>query len=211
MGKQLTVTVAGQQPIVLDATMKEDPTYEAKVTDHPVERGSVVSDHVTVAPFGITVEGYVSDYPILLEGRTAEEEESLSDAAAKGASDSKDNPFRARPAEVFGMLQDALVNKRLVSLQTPRGNYDSLILIRLSAPTDPKDGAALKVSMTFRELQTAATQTIAMKAPPSAPGASKDKGEKSAKEADAASGGRPKSAAAAMVDAGGEAAKKVVK
>lgn len=52
--------------ISLDASLSEGHSMTAEATDHPVEQGSSISDHVHIKPRVVTIEGIISNHPIKL-------------------------------------------------------------------------------------------------------------------------------------------------
>jgi len=50
--------------IVFDAVKSEDHSLSATVTEHPIEDGSVISDHVIHQPDTLSIEGLVANSPI---------------------------------------------------------------------------------------------------------------------------------------------------
>jgi len=54
--------------ITLDASVRETHTASSTVTDHPVERGSAVSDHIRPDPDTLTMEAWISNTPHFLPG-----------------------------------------------------------------------------------------------------------------------------------------------
>lgn len=54
----------GQQLFVkIDATTRETHTFANDVTDHPVERGAAIADHIRPTPLTLSLEGHISNAP----------------------------------------------------------------------------------------------------------------------------------------------------
>jgi len=47
----------------LDASINEGHTRTAKVSVSPIEDGTTISDHVTLEPVSLSIEGLISDVP----------------------------------------------------------------------------------------------------------------------------------------------------
>src|SRR5713101_5273233 len=60
--------------ITIDATLQEVHKADAEVTEHPVELGADITDHVRPKPVELRIEGIISDTPI---------DDSLLNAAAR--------------------------------------------------------------------------------------------------------------------------------
>ena len=54
--------------LIVDATKQETHTFSASVTDHPVEKGSDISDHTRSNPDLLTLECVISDDPLYAHG-----------------------------------------------------------------------------------------------------------------------------------------------
>lgn len=50
--------------IWIDVSIREQHDYAAEVSEHPVERGSAIADHVRPLPRTIEIEGLVTNHPI---------------------------------------------------------------------------------------------------------------------------------------------------
>lgn len=57
--------------IIVDAFVSEQHSMSAKVTEHPIEGGGVISDHVALQPLCLSIEGLISNTPMHLIGLTA--------------------------------------------------------------------------------------------------------------------------------------------
>lgn len=127
----------------LDASISEQHGFESEVTEHPVEEGADIADHVRARPIVVTIEGVVSDAPIgpVATRRTANALPS-DDALAK-----------------LLAIRDA---REPVTIQTTLGNkspnevgkvYQNMVLTSLSIPRDSATGFALRFSATFTQIQ----------------------------------------------------------
>lgn len=54
--------------LVIDAVLNEDITYSAQATEHPVEDGRYITDHVIKKPMTVEIRGYITDSPIRFFG-----------------------------------------------------------------------------------------------------------------------------------------------
>jgi len=54
--------------LIVDAILQESHDWSAKVTEHPVENGETLSDHVQVLPLVLKIEGIISNTPISFLG-----------------------------------------------------------------------------------------------------------------------------------------------
>src|SRR4051812_43198082 len=107
-----TVIKTPDGDIEVDATLSVGPEHEVKVTEHPIERGSIIADHANVQPDVVKIEGIIGESAIatpLIAGRA--------DAAH---------------AKLTGLKNSA----QLVTVVTRRQTYVDMILTSLSFPMD---------------------------------------------------------------------------
>ena len=55
--------------IFLDATLKENFDAQTEVTNHPIEDGADISDHVILKPLRLVIDGIISETPFTIEGQ----------------------------------------------------------------------------------------------------------------------------------------------
>lgn len=77
--------------VVIDAAEFESHTFEAAVTDHPVEEGIAVSDHIRPLPVRLEITGTISNTPISLPD----------DDFSEGASEDTSGEDIPRPPNTF--------------------------------------------------------------------------------------------------------------
>ena len=53
-----------QQSMIIDATVTESHISEAKPTDHPVEQGADISDHITISNDTLNMDGLIVEFPL---------------------------------------------------------------------------------------------------------------------------------------------------
>lgn len=122
--------------------MRETHTGNADVTQHPVELGVDISDHIRAKPKEYAVQGLISDYPV---------------------SSQPTNVSRAR--EGFLALERMKDTGQLVSVQASLKGYDNMAITSLVATKDPKTGDVLDVTMTLRQVRAVTSQTITLPQP----------------------------------------------
>ena len=54
--------------MTLDISERETHTLSAMVTENEIEDGSVVSDHIRKNPRSVTIDGFISEFPVGLFG-----------------------------------------------------------------------------------------------------------------------------------------------
>lgn len=170
---QLLRTIGGQiAPIVLDATVKESFVTKAEPTQHPVENGADVTDHVIIKPNSLSISGIITETPFagisdLVKATGATVGASIGAAlgpfgAAAGAVvgavggktlagslfGSSDRVLSAVAAE-FVKLRDA---RQPIDIQTGLQLYKGYVLSSCSVSRDQKSGQSISVDLEFIEL-----------------------------------------------------------
>jgi len=128
--------------IALDATLSEVHTSTAQVTDHPVEDGADVSDHVIQRPDELDIAGVISNTPI----------EILGGAAAAF------NPQRAEDA--YEEIRVLKTTGTLITVVTPIRTYEQMAITSLVVNRDSVTGDAVSLSMRMKEVRTVESLTV---------------------------------------------------
>lgn len=149
-------TTAGM--LTLDASLSEAYSASAEVTEHPVETGSAVVDHVRPRPREVRVEGLITEQVV------------TSDAPAD----------RDRPLAAYERLSAILEAGQPVNITSGLTLVENVVMTSLDVPRDRSTGRALRFSATFREIRFATSETVEL--PPSAPQKKVKAGDKSPKE-----------------------------
>lgn len=135
----------------VDATLSEVHEAEAEATEHPVETGVVVADHVILKPRRYRMEGLVTNAPIGLSLVALQKRWT----ALRTSDPSIDAPFAAErlSAVAFATLNGLLEAREFVTVVTPLAKYSDLVLVALSFPRDAHTGDALRFSATFKQVR----------------------------------------------------------
>jgi len=167
--------------ILVDATIKEDASYEAELSKHPVEDGPDITDHIRVKPVKLEVEGVMSETPLTLASSVqgliasglggaakAVGGSSLVGAAATvvgGAIGAKLFGASQNPAlEAYKKLIDLLNKRQPFTVTAKLDVYRNMVITKLNFPRDPRTGKALKFSATFEQIQVVAAKTAKVRA-----------------------------------------------
>ena len=141
--------------LAVDAAITETAQFDAEVSEHPVENGAAIVDHVRPKPVVVRIDGVVSDTP------TTSAQVSRASATLGGQLDGPQNaPGYADAALAF--LLDLRTNPRLVTIDTKRRTYDDMVLTSLTVPEDVKTGDALRFTATFRQVRQVTVRRVAL-------------------------------------------------
>lgn len=156
-------------PIEFDVTLSERTTLGARVTEHAVEAGANIADHVTPANDVIEFEVVVTNTPISQPGTHtggavgSVGETALDLAGALGSASvlTWDAGFD-RVRAVYDDLRFAIREGLEVRIAGEHFDYDRAILESVDAPRDAKTGDAIKIRCVAREIRTATTEVVAI-------------------------------------------------
>lgn len=140
----LKTNVAGY---FFDAFLSIDHTSKLNITEHPIESGANVSDHAFLEPKELTMEIGMSDCMKSI----------VSGQFKKGNS---------RSVTAYRTLIELQAQKVPLQIYTRLGIYRNMLIETISAPDDYKTRYGLNVTVTFREVFIAKTQTVKISARP---------------------------------------------
>lgn len=172
--------------VVLDVVKNEDPEYTADVTEHPVEKGPEVSDHIQLKNPTLRLQGKISNTPLdssvaianLLAGTIAAISSSQSrsnllntglstgvgivGAALQGKSaNALSNAVSgAQDAIARTILLAAYQNKVPFDVVTKRQRYQNMVIDKLRFPRTEDTGYALEFDMNLKQLTIVSPLTV---------------------------------------------------
>ncbi len=129
----------------IDATLAEDHAFDSEVTEHPVEIGADITDHVRARPIEVTIQGLVSDTPI---GALAERR------GFDGVSEPAALPSDVAFSNLLG-IRDA---REPVTITTSLKTFENMVLESLSVPRSARTGHALEFTARFRQVELVTNQ-----------------------------------------------------
>jgi len=157
---------------VPDATIEEAHTDETEITDHPVEQGTVISDHAFNRPSELIVTAGWSDSPNnsglanQIVGAAANASSALQTiiGAARTiggvvdmfASSGSGSPSQAAYQQLLAMR----ANRTLFTIYTGKRVYQNMLIKSLAATTDAKTENSLIIRIGCRQILMAQTQTV---------------------------------------------------
>lgn len=136
----------------LDASVTETHRLAGEATQHPVEVGADLTDHIRSMAQEIDIVGVVSNTPIPLDPAI------IQPSVAGG-----DPTSRAEDA--FEALKRLQSTGTLCTVTTTLATYSDMYLISLAATRDAARGNIAEMQMTWTEIRFAATQRVASPVP----------------------------------------------
>ncbi len=140
--------------ITLDAELYERHTATSRVTRYPVETGVNISDHISIEPEAVTIEGLISDSPIIGGNATG------------------------RYMTAFHELNRLWETRSLVTVVTHLKIYEEMAIRHLEFPRDGHTGGALRFTADLQKVVKAEARTTKVPAEILAPPV-KDQGQTS--------------------------------
>jgi hypothetical protein len=131
------------QYMTIDATINTRHDASVRITQHPVEIGANISDFAIVEPRTFTLTGRISMIKPLRNNGTEDPDDILSGAVN-------------RVAEAWDALEDAMRNRRELSIYTNLKAYDSILIRDLSANQDWRTARVLDFTANLQEIIKAA-------------------------------------------------------
>jgi hypothetical protein len=140
-------TQIGQGSAAVEIDLLESETYTSasSVTQHAVEDGSTISDHIQDQPDTLQLVAFFG--------------QSLTDTEAQARA-----PL-TRAEDLYQALLELKARKEALPVFTPRREYESMVIEKVTRPRSRADGDGVTVTIDFRQIRTATSQVVA--APPS--------------------------------------------
>lgn len=156
----------------IDATRAEEHSFKAKATQHEVEDGSNISDHVINSGRTITIDGVISDDPITitaaavgnLAGITGNLVGGLGGAVATGAVAKLGSELISsgtKPSkDAVDIFEGIYVLKLPLMITTSIKTYTNMIMESLSFPRNSRNANSLEFKATFREIRIIESEVV---------------------------------------------------
>lgn len=133
-------------------TLAEDTRDELVITEHPVETGSVISDHAFALPVRLSMH---------LAWSPSDEMGSLGAIPLSGITQLFSSPVDAEHLQqIYYALVQLKANRSLCSIITPKRIYTSMLLALLTQHTDDETEHTIVVDAQFQEILFANTTTV---------------------------------------------------
>lgn len=157
---------------VPDATIEEVHSDDLEITDHPVEQGTVISDHAFKRPSELIVTAGWSDSPNnsglanQIVGAAANASPALQailgvTRTIGGIVDMFASRGAVSPSQAaYDQLQDMQNNRVLFTIFTGKRVYRNMLVKSLATTTDAKTENSLVIRIGCRQILMAQTQTV---------------------------------------------------
>lgn len=142
--------------VIFDATPRVGHSFSADITEHPVETGANIADHIRARNLSVSLDAVITDYPLA----------SLSEAS-KGASvevfsSVGTKPLAGRSVAAADLFQQIQKNGVLCTLYTSLRKYNNMALKEFSVAQSVADRGAIRFSLSFQEIRKVETSRVAV-------------------------------------------------
>lgn len=145
-------------PLVLQVTIEESHDDELEITDHPIEKGAIISDHAYKRPARVVIRGAWSNSPSLsglidgviggLKATIVGGQQVLSGKAPTTIND--------HYAKLLRLQSDAIP----FDIYTGRRRYSNMLIQSISHTTDERNENTLPVTIVCREVILVSTRLV---------------------------------------------------
>jgi len=144
----------------IDAFVTEHFSHSNKITEIPVEEGSVVSDHVTPAADEVQIKAFIGNTEFaVLEGDLPESNEDIT----------PEDP-QARIIQKYQELLRLKEDRQPVDLVTGLGTFTNMVIATFDIDRDVSTGKNLPFDMSFKKVKVVKSETTTINASSSAVG-----------------------------------------
>jgi len=158
--------------VEFDASISETHSDSAETSDHPVEDGSDITDHIRVLPKTIEINGVITNTPIIF----------LATLQAKSPVTGDLTRTLDRVETGYQQLQDFMNRGILVDVITSLRTYSNMVLLSMAVTRDAASGNILDCTLSLREMKIATAMSIDVPVPiDKANNEEKNAGQKQAK------------------------------
>jgi len=136
--------------IPLDARLSSSYRFSAQVTEFPVESGAKITDHVHLDPEEVTLDGLVSDTPIM-----------EIPATLRLRGDNEETASGSRTQSAFDALHTVWKKRLLLTAVTEYQVYEDMILKSFEVPRSTDEGG-FRFSATLEQIVIVESMTGAL-------------------------------------------------
>jgi hypothetical protein len=143
--------------LMVDAFINEKHMFSSEITEHPIESGSVIGDHIYHLPFSLSIDGIISNTPMNLIGLTAFD-------SAKRFLEESSNDF-AHIA--FEKIEELFRKREPITISTSLKTYHNMVLESLHVERGNGNAESLHFTASARQIGIVQQQKIEIPKPKS--------------------------------------------
>ncbi len=131
--------------IYFDTAESVVKSFPSKVTQHPIENGSDISDHIISQPKKITVNGVISDASFMFQ-----EDDPFTQLSGTG----RRLPITGRSLAALTELEAINSGREVFQLETRDEVFTDMVFVSFSVPRNAQTGDAARVTFTAQQIST---------------------------------------------------------
>ncbi len=139
----------------IDAVIEEIHTLSAKATEHPIEDGCNIADHIEHQPRALSLEGIISNTPLSLIGVPLFQ--SASNFFRGITNNQAESTFRA--------LESMIEGNKTVTILTALNSYTDMVIENIIVNRNASSAECLRFSCTAKQIKRAQNITIEIPRP----------------------------------------------
>lgn len=143
--------------VEFDTSLSERHTSESEATEHPMEEGSSVTDHIIIKGDTFEMNGLITDTPIIYLAAL----NATSPVKSGGISYSS----MARSIEGYEYLKQQQKDRALLDVLTSLVRYENMYLASINVLRDQNNGKVLNCNLVMKEVLKSYTTTIEIPIP----------------------------------------------
>lgn len=124
----------------------------SRITSHPIEEGSTITDHVVTDPRKITVDGVISDAAFILKEDDPFSE--VRDVEVVNSTLRRRVPIEGRSLKALAELESIRDNREVFIIQTRNEIFESMVFTSFNVPRDKDTGDATRIQFTAQQIET---------------------------------------------------------
>lgn len=160
-------TLAGESitgSVMLDASIGEQHIGASQVTEHQVENGPDVADHIRPMPNKVSIDGIITNTPIntpttQMFGVTGRQEKIDAGSTSYRALKFSDTFDRVKDAH--NTITEALEGSALWTVTTTLARYENMVVVNYSVTRNAENGNSLRFVADFQQIRIVESQEVA--------------------------------------------------
>lgn len=150
--------------VQLDASVQEQHSKAVEVPLHPVEAGADISDHVRPLPEELTINGVVSNHPVVLLATLRAPSPIITPGFPSGERVLQP-PTEDRVEAAYAELRRVMDAGELVTVSTTLRDYSDMAIVGLQVSRDAQNGNVLNAQIALRQVILATVEQVAAPEP----------------------------------------------
>jgi hypothetical protein len=134
-------------PLVLDVLLEEEHYLNSSITDHPIEEGGVIQDHISNEPRRLIIRGFITDTPLL----------------------ASDVPLGTiRTTSSYQILEQLWLSRQPFAVLSQYRFFDNMVIESLHIPKNTRE-SALRFNAYLKEITFVSSQNATIPASSGSP------------------------------------------